>query len=212
MSSPYADDDALVPALRAGDEAAFCWLIDTYSAHLHRLARSFVASHAAAEEVVQETWLGVIRGIGGFGQRSSLRTWICRILVNQARRRGARDHRALPASALAGEHEPVAPLESFLPEGHAWAGHWASTPPRWDDVPGERLESEETLDVVRRAIEALPPLPRQVIVLRDVEGWSAADVAELLGISDGNQRVLLHRARARVRRAVDAHLTTTEPR
>jgi RNA polymerase sigma-70 factor (ECF subfamily) len=211
MSSAYADDPTLLSALRAGDEDAFCWLLDTYSARLHRLARTFVRTPGAAEEVVQETWLAVVKTVDRFEGRSSVKTWIYRILMNQARRRGARDHRALPFSALAGENEPVVALEAFLPAGHDWAGHWASNPWQWEHLPSERLEAAETIGVVRRIIEELAPLPRQVIVLRDVEGWTAAEVTELLGITDGNQRVLLHRARGRVRRAVEAHLTTTEP-
>ena len=210
MDHSYADDAQLVAALRAGDEDAFCWLVDTYSARLHRLARSFVHTAAAAEEVVQETWLAVVRGVAGFEERSSLATWIYRILTNQARRRGARDHRSVPMSAVVGEDEPVVTLDNFFPAGHEQAGHWASTPTRWQDLPPEQLEASETIDVVRRAIEELAPVPRQVIVLRDVEGWTAAEVADLLEITDANQRVLLHRARARVRRAVEAHLTTTE--
>ena len=211
MESSYADDTELVAALRAGDEDAFCWLVDTYSARLHRLARSFVHTAAAAEEVVQETWLAVIRGVGRFEGRSSLATWIYRILTNQARRRGARDHRSVPMSTIAGEDVPVVAFENFYPAGHEQAGHWSSTPPRWQDLPPEQLEASETIDVVRRAIDELAPLPRQVIVLRDVEGWSAAEVADLLEITDANQRVLLHRARTRVRHAVEAHLTATEP-
>ena len=211
MDQCFANDAELVAALRDGDEDAFCWLVDTYSARLHRLARSFVRTAAAAEEVVQETWLAVIRGVAGFEGRSSLATWIYRILTNQARKRGAKDHRSVPMSAIVGDDEPVVAFDAFFPAGHEMAGHWASTPPRWQDLPPEQLEASETIDVVRRAIEELAPLPRQVIVLRDVEGWTAAEVAELLEITDANQRVLLHRARTRVRHAVEAHLTTTEP-
>src|SRR5687768_3354437 len=131
----YTDDTQLVAALRAGDEDAFCWLVDTYSARLHRLARSFVRTAAAAEEVVQETWHAVIRGIAGFEERSSLATWIYRILTNQARRRGARDHRSIPMSTLAGDDEPVVAFDNFFPAGHEMAGHWASTPARWQNLP-----------------------------------------------------------------------------
>jgi len=211
MDNSYADDAVLVDALRAGDEDAFCWLVDTYSGRLHRLARTFVHTAAAAEDVVQETWLAVIRGVAGFEGRSSLATWIYRILTNQARRRGAREHRSIPMSAIVGEDEPVVAFDNFYPAGHEQAGHWSSTPTRWEKLPPEQLEASETIDVVRSAIEELAALPRQVVVLRDVEGWSAAEVADLLEITDANQRVLLHRARARVRRAVEAHLTITEP-
>ena len=210
MDNSYADDAVLVDALRAGDEDAFCWLVDTYSGRLHRLARTFVHTAAAAEDVVQETWLAVIRGVAGFEGRSSLATWIYRILTNQARRRGAREHRSIPMSAIVGEDEPVVAFDNFYPAGHEQAGHWSSTPTRWEKLPPEQLEASETIDVVRSAIEELAALPRQVVVLRDVEGWSAAEVADLLEITDANQRVLLHRARACLRRAVEAHLTTTE--
>jgi RNA polymerase sigma-70 factor (ECF subfamily) len=212
MSCRYADDAVLLAALQAGDEDAFGWLLDTYSAHLHRLARSFVRTQGAAEEVVQETWLAVITGIGRFEARSSVKTWIYRILMNQARRRGARDNRAVPFSALVGEDEPVVTPDAFFPAGHEWAGHWASNPPGWEHLPPDRLEAAETIDVVRTAIEELAPLPRQVIVLRDVEGWTTPEVSELLEITDTNQRVLLHRARGRVRRAVEAHLAGTQTR
>ena len=206
----FDTDGTLVDALRAGDEGAFGWLLDTYSARLHRLARSYVHTEAAAEEAVQETWLAVIGGIGRFEGRSSLKTWIYRILVNQARRRGARDGRAVPFSALTDDDRPVVDPDAFLPPGHAWAGHWASPPWHWEHLPAERLEAAETIDVVRRTIDSLAPLAREVIVLRDVEGWAPADVGCLLEITDGNQRVVLHRARARVRRAVEAHLADTE--
>jgi RNA polymerase sigma-70 factor (ECF subfamily) len=210
VSSPFAADTTLVAALQAGDEDAFCWLLDAYSGRLHRLARSFVPTQGAAEEVVQETWLAVIAGIGRFEGRSSVKTWIYRILMNQARRRGARDARAVPFSALAGDDRPVVEPEAFLPAGHEWAGHWASPPWHWEQLPPERLEAAETIDVVRRTIEELAPLAREVIVLRDVEGWPPGEVSGLLEITDGHQRVVLHRARARVRRAVEAHLAETE--
>lgn len=211
MTSPFADDATLVAALRTGDEAAFCWLLDTHSARLHRLARTFVRTPSAAEEVVQETWMAVIDGIARFEGRSSVRTWIQRILVNQARRRGAREARAVPFSALAADDGAVVDPDAFLPAGDEWAGHWASSPWTWEHLPPERLEAAETLDVVCRAIEQLAPVARQVIVLRDVEGWSAGDVSELLDLTEGNQRVVLHRARGRVRRALEAHLAATEP-
>ena len=210
VSSPFTADSTLVAALQAGDEDAFCWLLDAYSARLHRLARSFVRTQGAAEEVVQETWLAVIAGIGRFEARSSVKTWIYRILMNQARRRGARDGRAVPFSSLTDDEERVVEPDAFLPAGHEWAGHWVSQPWRWEQLPPERLEAAETIDVVRRTIEGLAPLAREVIVLRDVDGWPPAEVSGLLEITDGHQRVVLHRARARVRRAVEAHLAETE--
>ena len=211
---PYLDDDILVTALRAGDEEAFAWLLDRYDTSLRRLARTCVASAAAADEVVQETWLAVIEGLDRFEQRSSLRTWVHRILFNKARTRGVTDKRSVPFSSLAGGGDglggvgPAFPAERFLPPDHpVWPGHWASPPPAWETLPAERLEARETLDRLRAAIEALPMPHRQVIALRDVEGWTAAEVCDALELTPANQRVILHRARARVRTALEEHLT-----
>jgi len=207
----YADDAVLVAGLRTGDEAAFAWLLDRHDRPLRRLARTFVATPAAADEVVQETWLAVIEGIDRFEQRSSLRTWITRILMNKARTRGVRDKRSVPFSSLAraGDDDPgpTFPPDRFLPPDHArWPGHWAAPPPSWDELPPERVEAQETLDHVRAAIDALPPLHRQVITLRDVDGWSSAETCAVLDLTPANQRVVLHRARARVRAALEVYL------
>jgi RNA polymerase sigma-70 factor, ECF subfamily len=213
MSSPavVADPEELrlVDGLRRGDEAAFMDLVRRYGPQMLRVARMYVASDAAAEDVVQETWLAVLNGIDRFEGRSSLRTWLFRILVNRARTRGSRDARTTPFSSLArevGEDEPAVPEERFLDATSRWRGHWASAPTRWEDLPEERLLSNETLAIARRAIDALPESQRTVVTLRDVEGWESADVARLLGISEGNQRVLLHRGRAKVRKALEEHL------
>jgi RNA polymerase sigma-70 factor (ECF subfamily) len=213
MSSPavLADPDELrlVEGLRRGDEAAFMALVRRYGPQMLRVARMYVASEAAAEDVVQETWLAVLKGIDRFEGRSSLRTWLFRILVNRARTRGSRDARTTPFSSLARDvegDEPSVPEERFLDTTSRWSGHWASAPNRWDDLPEERLLSEETLAVARRAIDALPESQRTVVTLRDVEGWDSGDVVNLLGISEGNQRVLLHRGRAKVRKALEEHL------
>jgi RNA polymerase sigma-70 factor (ECF subfamily) len=205
----YADDTVLVAALRAGDEAAFAWLLDRHDRPLRRFARTFVATSAAADEVAQETWLAVIEGIDRFEQRCSVTTWLYRILVNKARTRGVRDRRSVPFSALAtADDGPTFPADRFLPPGHPdWPGHWATAPAPWDDLPQERLESGETLARVRAAIDALPMPHRQVITLRDVQGWTSAEVCELLNLTAANQRVVLHRARARVRADLEAYLT-----
>ena len=204
------DDRALVAALQAGDEAAFQTLIERYHPALVRLAMAYVSDRAVAEDVAQETWIGVLRGINRFEARSSLKTWIFRILVNQARRRGKREARSLPFSALARSgadaDEASVDADRFLPPGDEWAGHWAVSPQPWHDVPETRLLQGETRAVLDAAIAELPPTQRAVITLRDVEGLDAAETCALLGLTEGNQRVLLHRARAKVRTALEPYL------
>jgi RNA polymerase sigma-70 factor (ECF subfamily) len=202
------DERTLLEALRRGDEAAFSSLITTYHAPLRRLALGYVRNPAVADEVVQETWIGVIRGIDRFEGRSSLKTWIFRILTNTAKTRAQREGRTVPMSSLQiGDGEPAVDPDRFLDEQHArWPGHWASPPSRWDELPEEHLFGRETLDALQAAIDLLPEQQRRVIVLRDVEGWEPEEVCDLLGISEGNQRVLLHRARSKVRGALEEHL------
>jgi len=202
-------DATLLTALRAGDERAFAELVDRYGPLLMRIARMHVRTDAAAEDVVQETWLGVLKGLKRFEGRSSLKTWLVRIAQNRARTRGERDARSVPLSALAGAGEddgPTVDADRFLDRGHArWPGHWAAAPRPWE-MPEERLLGRETLEVVREAIAALPERQATVIALRDVEGLSSEEVCDALELSEGNQRVLLHRARARVREALAGHL------
>jgi RNA polymerase sigma-70 factor, ECF subfamily len=211
MTALELDDRELCAGLRRGDEAAFAKLVALYHAPLRRLALSYVRSAAVADEVVQETWLGVVRGIGSFEERSSLKTWIFRILANTAKTRAQREARTVPLSSLVvagdGDDDPAVDPSRFLDQQHErWPGHWASPPARWDEVPEEHLTGRETLDALQAAIAGLPPAQRQVIVLRDVEGWDAEEVCDLLGLSEGNQRVLLHRARSKVRQALEDHL------
>jgi RNA polymerase sigma-70 factor (ECF subfamily) len=210
LSTLELEERQLCAALRRGDEAAFRRLVSVYHAPLRRLALSYVRSAAVADEVVQETWLGVIRGIGSFEERSSLKTWIFRILANTAKTRAQREARSVPLSALApaeDEDGPAVDPARFLDQQHErWPGHWASPPARWDELPEEHLTGRETLATLQGAIESLPPMQRQVIVLRDVEGWESEEVCELLGLSEGNQRVLLHRARSKVRQALEDEL------
>jgi RNA polymerase sigma-70 factor (ECF subfamily) len=199
------DEAGLVAALRAGDERAFMALVERYQSSLIRLALMYVGDRGAAEDVVQETWLGVLQGIDRFEARSTLKTWIFRILTNRAKRRGERDHRSIPFSSLASDSEdaPAVDPDRFFPVDHEYAGHWSSLPRNWDDLPEERFLSRETRDVVDRAIERLPPRQREVITLRDIEGWTSDEVRNELNLSETNQRVLLHRARSAVRRALD---------
>jgi RNA polymerase sigma-70 factor (ECF subfamily) len=204
------DERALVAALRRGEEAAFVELVDRHGPSLLRLSRTFVRDRAAAEEVVQETWLAVLNGIDRFEGRSSLKTWIFQILSNRAKTRAVRERRSAPFSALAGDacdDEAAVDADRFREEGHRWAGHWAAAPSDWTAQPEERLLGSETLARVHAAIATLPPRQARVLVLRDVEGWSPEEVCAALEISDGNQRILLHRARSKVRAAVERYLT-----
>ena len=206
-----ADDARVRHALAAGDERAFAALVDRYGSALLRFALVYVRDRAVAEEIVQETWLGVLQGIERFEGRSSLKTWIFRILANRAKTRAEREARTIPFSALTEHGEEGGELsvepERFLAATHRrWPGHWASPPTSWSEIPEDRLLAGETLDCIRTAIEALPATQRQVIVLRDVEGWPADEVCEILGLSEGNQRVLLHRARSKVRARLETYL------
>jgi RNA polymerase sigma-70 factor (ECF subfamily) len=203
-----AADHELVARLRAGDEQEFMRLVGELGPSLLRVARLYVRTRATAEEVVQETWLGVLNGLDRFEGRSSLKTWIFRILTNTAKTRGVRESRSIPFSALGDdvgdEGDSTVDPDRFLAEGE-YAGHWATSPRAWSQ-PDERLEAAETRAVIENAIAELPESQRTVITLRDVEGWSAEEVCNVLDLTETNQRVLLHRARAKVRRALDDYL------
>ncbi|HET9553712.1 MAG TPA: sigma-70 family RNA polymerase sigma factor [Anaeromyxobacteraceae bacterium] len=207
-SRPAArDDGALLEALRQGDERAFLALVDRYQAAMLRVARAYVSA-AAAEDVAQEAWLGVVRGAERFEGRSSVKTWLFRIVVYCARTRRARDGRSVPLSALeaeGGEDDagPAVDPDRFLDVASRYPGHWASPPQPFAE---ERLISAEAARRVREEIERLPPSQRAVITLRDVEGLEAREACDLLGLTEANQRVLLHRARSRVRAALERHL------
>jgi RNA polymerase sigma-70 factor, ECF subfamily len=209
------DDLRLVAALRAGDEAAFMRLVDRYHGAMLRLAQVYVPQRAVAEEVVQETWLAVLQSLARFEGRAALKTWIFRILVNMAKTRAQREGRSVPFSSLPelareGE-EPAAEADWFRPaDAPQWPGGWVSFPQSWEHLPEARLLSRETREHIQHAITALPPHQRGVITLRDVEGWSAEETRAFLGISEANQRVLLHRARTRVRRALEQYLHEKE--
>lgn len=209
MVHRFDDDDELIKALRGGDERAFGWLLDTYSAALHRTARVYVATDAHADEVVQETWLAVLRGIDNFQQRSSLKTWLYRILMNIARTRGVKESRTLPFASAAGlmidGADPTFDPERFRGPEDQCAGGWVSFPLDWEHQPESRLLSDETLARVADAIALLPPTQRAVVTLRDVEGWTSLEVCDTLELSETNQRVLLHRGRAKIRRALESY-------
>ena len=207
MALAGAAESALVDALRAGDEEAFTELVREYQPSLVRVARIYVPTQAAAEEVAQETWLGVLNGLDRFEGRSSLRTWIFRILTNIAKTRAVRDGRTLPFSALQDPGrvpEAAVDADRFLdPEHPRWPGHWAVRPETW---PEDALLAAETRERLEAAIEALPASQRAVISLRDIEGWSSEEVRNALDLSETNQRVLLHRARSKVRAALESYL------
>jgi RNA polymerase sigma-70 factor, ECF subfamily len=201
---PATDEAAVLEALRAGDERVFAELVDRYGSAMKRLARSYVRSEALAEEVVQDAWLGVLDGIHRFEGRSSLKTWIFRILVNRAKTSAVRQRRSVPFSELApeGEDAPSIEPERFVER----SGEWAADPGSWRALPEARLLARETLEAALHAIDRLPSAQRKVIVLRDVEGWSSDEVCDALELSSENQRVLLHRARSKVRAELDRHL------
>lgn len=205
----WEHEEALVEKLRAGDARAFREVVEAYHASLVRVAETFVPSHAVAEEVAQDTWQAVITGIDRFEGRSSLKTWIFQILTNQARTRGARERRTVPASSLASELDegPSVPLERFAgPEGR---GAWAQPPARWSDQPATVVEIDATFAALAETVKVLPENQRRVLLLRDVEGWSSQEVCDLLDLTEVNQRVLLHRARSTVRAMLETRLGVT---
>jgi RNA polymerase sigma-70 factor (ECF subfamily) len=196
----HPGDHELVERLRAGDEEAFAELVDRYDRQLRRLARTFVRTDSAAADVVQETWLGVLRGLDSFEERSSLKTWIFRILVNRARTRAVRDARQVPFSSLAPEGSPAVDPSNFE------NGGWAQPPRPFPADPESELLSGELRGRLAEAVETLPEQQRAVILLRDFAGLGGPEVAEALGISEGNQRVILHRARSKVREELAGYL------
>lgn len=198
------NEPELLERLRARDEQAFAALVREWSPSMLRLVRTYVSDRAAAEEVVQEAWLGVLQGIDRFEGRSSLKTWVYRILINRAMTKGAREARSVPFATLAAD-EASADESSVDPSRFTREGAWASPPRRWQDQPELALRSVETLSAVRAAIGTLPPMQRSVITMRDLDGFDAQETRNALEISETNQRVLLHRARAKVRTALEQH-------
>jgi RNA polymerase sigma-70 factor (ECF subfamily) len=205
VAAASPSDAELLRRLRAGDEETFAALVDAHHGTMVRLALVFVRTRAAAEEVAQDAWVGVLKGLATFEERSSLKTWILRILTNRAKSRGVREGRSVPFSSIGDadeEAEPAVDPERFAPNDM-----WAEPPRPWAyDTPERLLMRREALALVEKTIDELPPQQRAVILLRDVEGESAADVCNVLEISETNQRVLLHRARMRLRRALEQYL------
>lgn len=201
------EDRRVVEALRAGDEAAFMKLMREYGPMMLRVALMYVSTRAVAEEVVQDAWIGVFNGIGRFEARSSLKTWIFRILTNTAKTRAQREGRSIPFSSITspdGEDGGAVDPERFLGSGERFPGHWGTPPRRWG--PDERLLSAEAQGVVDAAIAKLPPAQQAVITMRDVEDLDPEDVCNALDITETNQRVLLHRARSKVRQALEEYM------
>lgn len=204
FSAP-SEDSAFVARLLAGDEAAFTEMVGRYQGRLLRLALTFVSNRAAAEEVVQDTWLGVLQGLQAFQGRSSLKTWIFRILINRAKSRGVREKRTISFSSLA--YPDTAPEAAVDPDRFNPAGMWRDPPaPLAEETPEKLLLRAEVRRLIEEAIDRLPPEQRLVLTLRDVEGLSSGDVCNILQINETNQRVLLHRARSKVRRALERHV------
>jgi RNA polymerase sigma-70 factor (ECF subfamily) len=202
------DDEAILRALREGDEQVFGELVDRWSQMMLRLALSRVESRAVAEEVVQDAWLTVLRSLDRYERRSTVRTWVLGIVVNLARSRARAERRAIP---LPSDWEPSVDQARFLPATHPrWPHHWAIEPAAWH-TPEDQLLASETRKIILEAIDALPPAQREVIVLRDVEGMPSLEVCNILALTDTHQRVLLHRARSRVRNALERYFAAAEP-
>lgn len=206
-----ADESGLVLRLREGDEAAFACLVDSYHGAMIHVARGFVRDRETAEEVVQDAWVAVLKGLASFEGRSSIKSWIFAIVINRAKTRGSREARSTPFSALvaqevSGTQRSVAP-DRFLGSDAQWPGHWAQPPQSWGEDPEARLLQTETMAQFARILDELPRAQRTVIVLRDVAGQDAASVCNVLGITETNMRVLLHRARSKVRGALERYFS-----
>jgi RNA polymerase sigma-70 factor (ECF subfamily) len=209
-----ATDLAIVERLRAGDETAFMMLVEQHQAAMLRVAQMYVSSRAVAEEVVQEAWLGIVKGLERFEGRSSLRTWMYRIVANIAKTRGQKEGRSIPFSSLVGEDEADTGVDPswFQDAAGRVPGAWNAPPGDWSALPEASVVGHETLRRIGEAIDALPPMQAEVIRLRDVLGWTSEEVRNALDLSETNQRVLLHRARSKVRRALDGYLTSGSER
>ena len=209
-----SSESARLAALRCGDENAFCALVDEYGAVMHRVALTFVRSSAVADDVVQEAWVGVLRGLDQFEGRSTLKTWLLRIVANIARTHAVRETRTVPFSSLELAHEagsertPALPTDRFQSSDQQHPGRWVSFPTPWSIDPEIAVLSAETRNLIANTIAGLPDGQRIVITLRDVEGWESGDVCSVLELSETNQRVLLHRARSKVRAVLEQHLTS----
>ena len=208
-----SSETALLAALRGGDEKAFSTLVDAYGAAMHRVALTFVRSSAVADDVVQEAWLGALRGLDKFEGRAALKTWLLRIVANIARTHAVREARTVPFSSLeltneaGSKQKPALTSDRFQGPDEQHPGRWVSFPTPWSTDPESAVLSAETRNLIAKTIAGLPDGQRIVITLRDVEGWESAEVCSVLELSETNQRVLLHRARSKVRAVLEQHLT-----
>lgn len=207
MTSTSTDEADLIAALRARDEVAFATLVDTHTPGMLRVARGYVANHAIAEEVVQETWLALLKGLDGFEGRSSLRTWLFTVLINIAKKRGVRERSDVDVQVLAYTGGTVDPAR-FRDNDDPYPGHWRpdEVPSPFPDTPEGSALGDELLNVTRRELNKLPERQRVVVTMRDMLDMDSAEVSEFLGITAANQRVLLHRGRAAVRQGLESYL------
>ena len=211
---PLPDDEAVLARLRAGDEAMFALVLDTWSPGLRRLARTHVSTDATADEVLQDTWIAVIQGLDRFEGRSALRTWVYRILLNTAKTRAVREARTVPAGQLVGdaladaEAGPTVDPSRFRGPDDTAAGGWLHPPGAWPSPEGAAV-ARETREQIAAALARLPERQRAVVALRDVDGWSSEEVCEIMGITAGNQRILLHRGRAALRASLEQYFSHT---
>jgi RNA polymerase sigma-70 factor, ECF subfamily len=201
------DETAVIAALRDGDESAFAQLVDKHTPSMLRVARGYVPSHEIAEEVVQETWIALVKGIGNFEGRSSLRTWLFTVMINIAKSRGVKERRESDAAVAAFTGGTVDPAR-FREAGDPYPGHWTpdEVPSPFPETPEDSVLGRELVDVAQRELEKLPDRQRNVVTLRDMLGFESGEVCELLDISVANQRVLLHRGRAVLRAALEDYL------
>ena len=207
MTCAPPDEATLIAALRARDEVAFAELVDRHTASMLSVARGYVPNAAIAEEVVQETWIALLKGIDAFEGRSSLRTWLFAVMINIAKRRGVRERRDADVAIAAFTGGTVDPAR-FRADGEQWSGHWRETeePSPFPETPEGSALGAELVAVTRRALEVLPERQRVVVTMRDMLGFDSAEVCQLLDISVANQRVLLHRGRAVVRAQLEDYL------
>lgn len=213
MTTATGDEAALVASLRGGDEAAFARLVDQHTPAMLRVARGYVHTHEQAEDVVQETWIALLKGIAGFEGRSSVRTWLFTVLINIAKSRAVRDRRDSDLEIMAFTEGSVDPAR-FRDAGDEWPGHWRAdaAPTPFPDTPEGSVLGDELVAVARRELDKLPERQRQVVTMRDLLDLDSAEVSELLGITTGNQRVLLHRGRTAVRQALEDYVLDNDGR